>query len=148
MSNRKSPVYLFGHCFNYQSRAYINVKRATTGRVERLFPPNAAKNYLHLNTTAGMQQALPDKETQPKPAETVKTTTPKSGRHSPFTCNEYLVIVREVAAAKGNIAGFSETRNEFKTVAGHVSQNTFMSQKVTYKIVQDPTSACTLRQVF
>lgn len=86
---------------------------------------------------AEVQPTSPGAETAPKLPENGRVTTPKAGRHSRFTCDEDLIIVREVAAARAHIAGFGETRRKFENVAANVNENPSMNQKVTWKSVQD-----------
>lgn len=67
----------------------------------------------------------------------VGTSPSRSGRHSRFTPDEDLIIVREVAASKGHIAAFGSTRKRFAAAAQAVNDNTAMRTSVTWKSVQD-----------
>lgn len=67
----------------------------------------------------------------------VDTEKAKSGRHSRFTAEEDLLIVREVCAAQAHIASFGETRTRFENAATKANENPLLRARVTWKSIQD-----------
>ena len=63
--------------------------------------------------------------------------TTKTGRHSKFTSEQEVVIVREVAAAEVHVAALDETRTRFGTAAEKLMENNIFSQELNWKIVED-----------
>lgn len=63
----------------------------------------------------------------------------KSGRHSRFTPQQDLAIVREVAAVRAHLAEYGETKKRFATVAERVGENAHFRgmESIGWKTAQD-----------
>ena len=81
-----------------------------------------------------MSEVIPSSPIAVEDAGTVKS---KAGRQSRFSTAQYLVIVREFAAAGGHLAAFGETRGKFKEAESKVSENAAMHENVSWKTVRD-----------
>ena len=63
----------------------------------------------------------------------------KSGRHSRFTPQQDLAIVREVAAVRAHLAEYGETKKRFATVAERAGENAHFRgmESIGWKTAQD-----------
>ena len=70
----------------------------------------------------------------PSPSGSVAT---KTGRHSRFTAEENLVLLREVSAANAHVAAFGENGKRYGDAASNFNANPTVAQTVTWKSVRD-----------
>ena len=72
-------------------------------------------------------------------AEVITTATSDGSarKRGKFVPAEDLIIIREVAALGAHVASYGKGRQTFENVAVGVNRNPHMSQKVSWKSVQD-----------
>ena len=70
----------------------------------------------------------------PSPSDSAATRT---GRHSRYIAEEYLVLLREVSAANAHVAAFGENCKRYVDAASNFNANLSVVQTVTWKSVRD-----------
>ena len=90
------------------------------------------------NNSEASPMALVVEDTSSVPSSTNEDERKgKSGRHSRFTAEQDLVLVREVATSKAHVAPYGQTRSLFEQAAEKCSANSVMSAILSWKQVQD-----------
>ena len=70
----------------------------------------------------------------PSPSDSAATRT---GRHSRFTAEEDLVLLREVSAANAHVVAFGQNGTQYRDAASNFNENPSVVQTVTWKSVRD-----------